>query len=106
MNNLYKNDERIRLNDGNYIPTFGQGVWKIPNGLDTINVAICMGSEILNSSYWQIDTAAGYGNEESVGQALSASEIPREEIYVTTKLYDDIIPQIQIVQSKNSICTT
>jgi diketogulonate reductase-like aldo/keto reductase len=43
----------------------------------------------LNSGYRQIDTAARYGNEEIVGEALSASEIPRAEIYVTTKLYDD-----------------
>ncbi|CAB4020954.1 aldo keto reductase [Paramuricea clavata] len=85
LKNLYKNDKRIRLNDGNYIPTFGLGVWKIPNGLDTINAV----TWALNSGYRQIDTAARYGNEESVGQALSASEIPREEIYVATKLYDD-----------------
>lgn len=85
LKNLYKNDKRIRLNDGNYIPTFGLGVWKIPNGLDTINAV----TWALNSGYRQIDTAARYGNEESVGEALSASEIPREEIYVTTKLYDD-----------------
>ena len=83
LKNLYKNDKRIRLNDGNYIPTFGLGVWKIPNGLDTINAV----TWALNSGYRQIDTAARYGNEESVGEALSASEIG--EIYVTTKLYDD-----------------
>ena len=83
--NLYKNDKRIRLRDGNYIPTFGLGVWKIPNGADTMNAV----TWALNSGYRQIDTAARYENEESVGQAISASGIPREEIYVTTKLYDD-----------------
>ena len=83
--NLYKNDKWIPLNDLYYIPTFGLGVWKIPNGEDTINAV----TWALNSGYRHIDTAARYGNEESVGVAINASEIPRKEIYVTTKLYDD-----------------
>jgi diketogulonate reductase-like aldo/keto reductase len=83
--NLYKDDKWIRLNDVDYIPTFGLGVWKIPNGTDTINAV----TWALNSGYRQIDTAARYGNEESVGEAIRASGIPRKEIYVTTKLYDD-----------------
>ena len=85
LNSLYKNDRRIRLNDGNYIPTFGLGVWKIPDGPDTINAVIWA----IQAGYRQIDTAARYGNEESVGQAIRKSGIPREQIYVTTKLYDD-----------------
>lgn len=85
VKNVYKNYKRIRLNDGNYIPAFGLGVWKISCGPDTVNSV----TWALKSGYRQIDTAARYGNEASVGQAIRESGIPREELYVTTKLYDD-----------------
>ena len=78
-------ERRILLNDGNYIPTFGLGVWKIPKGRETFNAV----TWALKAGYKQIDTAARYGNEESVGEALKNSGLPREDIYVTTKLYDD-----------------
>ncbi|XP_046857365.1 9,11-endoperoxide prostaglandin H2 reductase-like isoform X2 [Xenia sp. Carnegie-2017] len=78
-------ERRILLNDGNYIPTFGLGVWKIPKGHETFNAV----TWALKAGYKQIDTAARYGNEESVGEALKNSGLPREDIYVTTKLYDD-----------------
>ena len=83
--NLYEDNRRIRLNDGNYIPTFGLGVWKIPNGQNTVNAV----TWALQAGYRQIDTAARYGNEESVGEAIRESGIQREQIYITTKLYDD-----------------
>ena len=85
LKNLYKDERKIRLNDGNYIPTFGLGVWKILNGPDTINAV----TWALKAGYRQIDTAARYGNEESVGEGIRRSGLPRENVYVTTKLYDD-----------------
>lgn len=83
--NLYKDDRKFRLNDGNFIPRFGLGVWKMKQGPATVNAI----TWALKVGYRQIDTASRYGNEESVGKAIRTSSIPREEIYVTTKLYDD-----------------
>ena len=83
--NRYTNNRKIPLNDGNYIPMFGLGVWKIPQGTATENAV----TWALEAGYRQIDTASRYGNEESVGRAIRDSGVHREDIYVTTKLYDD-----------------
>lgn len=73
----------IVLNDGNVIPQLGFGVFQVPEDEVTGVVA-----EALRVGYRSIDTAAVYGNEEGVGRALRASGIPRDEIYVTTKLWN------------------
>ncbi|MFE6923130.1 aldo/keto reductase [Nocardia sp. NPDC057663] len=73
----------IVLNDGNVIPQLGFGVFQVPEDDVTSVVA-----EALNVGYRSIDTAAAYGNEEGVGRAIRASGIPRDEIYVTTKLWN------------------
>jgi len=74
----------IRLNDGASIPQLGLGVFRVDAG-ETERVV----SEALEIGYRHIDTAKIYGNEEEVGRAIAASGIPRDELYITTKLYND-----------------
>ena len=77
-------DERTRvLSDGTRIPLLGLGVWQVPNGKATVD-AVRWAVEL---GYRHIDTAQAYGNEESVGQALRESGVPRDEVYVTTKFF-------------------
>ena len=71
----------IRLNDGNMIPQLGIGVFKV-DADDTARVV----GEALAFGYRHIDTAQMYGNEEGVGEAVRRSGIPREDIFVTSKL--------------------
>lgn len=74
----------VTLNDGVKIPIFGLGVYLAGTGQETRNAVLWA----LENGYRQIDTAARYMNEESVGQAIRESKIPREDIFVVTKLYD------------------
>jgi diketogulonate reductase-like aldo/keto reductase len=77
-------DGRARvLADGNNVPLLGLGVWQVPNSrkcVDAVRWALELG-------YRHIDTAQAYGNEESVGQGLRESGVPRDEMFVTTKFY-------------------
>ncbi len=75
--------ENILLNDGNSIPAVGFGVFLIPNDGSTYKAV----SSALSLGYRHIDTAAAYFNEEEVGKAVRDSGIPREEIFVTSKLW-------------------
>jgi 2,5-diketo-D-gluconate reductase A len=72
----------ITLNDGIQIPQLGFGVWRVSN-----DDAIPSVAKALEVGYRHIDTAALYRNEEGVGEAVRASGVPREEIFVTTKLW-------------------
>lgn len=74
----------VTLNDGNTIPQLGYGVFKIDPEQTEEMVA-----EALKVGYRHIDTAAIYGNEEGVGAAIAKSGIPREELFITTKLWND-----------------
>ena len=74
----------VTLNDGNLIPQLGYGVFRVPPA-DTERAV----SEALELGYRHIDTAAIYGNEEGVGAAIAASGIARDELFVTTKLWND-----------------
>jgi len=74
----------VSLNDGYDIPQLGYGVFKVPPA-DTERAV----SEALELGYRHIDTAAIYGNEEGVGAAVAASGIPRHELFITTKLWND-----------------
>ncbi|HUA46517.1 MAG TPA: aldo/keto reductase [Solirubrobacteraceae bacterium] len=77
-------DRHVRpLADGNQLPLLGLGVWQVPNGRECVNAV----RWALEFGYRHIDTAQAYGNEESVGQALRESGVPREEIFLTTKFY-------------------
>ena len=77
-------DERtFVLANGNEIPMLGLGVWHTPKGPECVNAV----RWALELGYRHIDTAQAYGNEESVGQALRESGVPREDVFVTTKFY-------------------
>jgi diketogulonate reductase-like aldo/keto reductase len=70
-----------QLADGNRIPALGLGVWQVPNGPATVDAVLWA----LESGYRHIDTAQAYGNEESVGEGIRRSGIPREQMFITTK---------------------
>jgi 2,5-diketo-D-gluconate reductase A len=72
---------QLPLNDGSTIPQLGFGVFKVPpqETQATVEVAFEVG-------YRHIDTAEMYGNEKGVGAAIAATGLPREELYVTSKL--------------------
>ena len=73
----------ITLNDGTKIPQFGLGVYQVPEGEATINSV----KTALEMGVRHIDTAHAYQNERSVGRAVKESGIPRNEIWITTKLW-------------------
>lgn len=73
----------ITLNDGNKIPAVGFGVYQIPNNGPAYDAALAA----LKAGYRHLDTAAAYFNEEDVGRAVRDSGIPREDIFVTSKLW-------------------
>lgn len=82
---MKKITDTYTLNNGVDIPCVGFGTWQTPNdevGYKSVKVA-------LEAGYRHIDTATVYGNEESVGQAINDSQVPREEIFLTTKLWND-----------------
>jgi 2,5-diketo-D-gluconate reductase A len=80
----------IALRDGNSLPQLGLGVWQVPP--ETTARVVSDGIEI---GYRSIDTAEGYNNEEGVGQAIAEADVPRDELFITSKLrngghaYDD-----------------
>ena len=76
-------ETKLKLNDGHMIPQLGLGVWQISSAKtsDVVRAA-------LEAGFRHIDTASAYGNEESVGAAMRMSGIPRESIFVTTKLWN------------------
>ena len=75
--------EYIALNDGNKITAIGFGVFTIPNDGPTYEAV----TQALKAGYRHIDTAAAYFNEEDVGRAVRDSGIPRDEIFITSKLW-------------------
>ena len=78
------NQTVIKLQDGNVMPQLGLGVWKAGN--DEVVQAIHKALEV---GYRSIDTAAAYKNEEGVGKAIQSAGIPRDELFITTKLWND-----------------
>lgn len=78
-------NHKIQLHNGVEMPQFGLGVYKVEEGKVTVETV----KTALSTGYRSIDTAAFYDNEEGVGQALKESGIPREEIFVTTKVWND-----------------
>ncbi|MFM9371351.1 aldo/keto reductase [Streptomyces sp. Da 82-17] len=73
----------ITLNNGVEMPQLGFGVWQVPD--DEAEHAV---GTALEAGYRSIDTAAVYGNEEGTGRALASSGIARDELFVTTKLWN------------------
>lgn len=78
------NIPQILLNDGTTIPQLGLGVWQAKDGAE-VKQAV---SSAINAGYRLIDTAAVYGNEQGVGEAIRESHVPREELFITTKLWN------------------
>ena len=77
-------DGRVRvLADGNEIPLVGLGVWQVSNNRECVDAV----RWALELGYRHIDTAQAYGNEESVGQGLRESGVPREDVFITTKFF-------------------
>ena len=77
--------DTYRLSNGVNIPCIGFGTWQTPNG----EVAVEAVKSAIRAGYTHIDTAQGYGNEESVGRAIRESGVKREELFITTKLVND-----------------
>ncbi|REC99331.1 diketogulonate reductase-like aldo/keto reductase [Microbacterium sp. AG157] len=75
---------RLPLSDGSTIPQLGVGTYKVPAEVTTDLVA-----GALAAGYRHIDTAALYGNEAEVGEGLRASGLERDEVFVTTKVWND-----------------
>ncbi|MGX1090176.1 2,5-diketo-D-gluconate reductase A [Streptomyces albogriseolus] len=73
----------ITLNNGVEMPQLGFGVWQVPDAEAETAVAAA-----LEAGYRSIDTAAIYGNEKGTGRAVARSGVPREDIFVTTKLWN------------------
>jgi diketogulonate reductase-like aldo/keto reductase len=71
------------LADGNEIPLLGLGVWQVENSRECVDAV----RWALELGYRHIDTAQDYGNEESVGQGLRESGVPREDVFITTKFF-------------------
>lgn len=74
----------VKLNNGVEIPQLGFGVFKVPDDVTTSVVL-----EAIGAGYRSIDTAAVYGNEAGVGRALAQTEVPREDLVITSKLWND-----------------
>jgi diketogulonate reductase-like aldo/keto reductase len=76
---------KIKMNNGAEIPQFGLGVYLTKSGSECINAV----TWALETGYRHIDTAWIYGNEKEVGEAVKSSGLKREEIFITTKLWND-----------------
>ena len=71
------------MNDDRSIPQIGLGVWQVP---DDVATDACLTA--FEAGYRHIDTAALYGNEEGVGRAIKASGLSRDELFITTKVWN------------------
>ena len=84
MADLQSPQDKITLRNGYGVPCIGFGTWKMPDG----EVGIDAVHQALANGYRHIDTAAAYDNEETVGKALATSGLTREELFVTTKVWN------------------
>jgi len=73
-----------RLNNGVEMPWLGLGVFKVKEGEEVYSSV----KHAIQYGYKSIDTAAVYGNEEGVGKAIQESGVPREELFITTKVWN------------------
>ena len=76
---------RYRLNDGREIPVLGLGMWELGRGRAAVRAV----RDALEVGYRLFDTAKAYGNERELGDAVRSDGVPRDRIYVTTKLWND-----------------
>jgi len=82
----------LSFHDGHTIPQLGYGVWQVAD-----DIAADMVAHAIRSGYRHVDTAAIYANEVGVGQGVRASGVPREEVFVTTKLWNDAHGSVESV---------
>lgn len=75
---------RVELGDGHVIPQVGLGVWQTPD-----DVAVTAVQTALAAGYRHVDTAAAYQNEKGVGAGLRASGVAREDVFITTKVWNE-----------------
>lgn len=83
---MHNDISELPLNNGNRIPQLGLGVFQVDNAEDTKNAV----KWALAAGYRHIDTAAYYGNEQWVGAAIRESDVKREDIFVTSKLWNSV----------------
>ena len=76
---------KVTLSNGYGMPILGFGTWQAPDGDTAVNSVM----RALRAGYRHIDTAAIYGNERSVGAAIKASRVAREDLFVTSKVWND-----------------
>ncbi len=84
MADLQSPKDRITLRNGYGIPCLGFGTWKMPDG----EVGIDAVHQALHDGYRHIDTAAAYENEGTVGKALASGDVSREDLFITTKVWN------------------
>ena len=82
---MKKSTNCYQLSNGVQIPCLGFGTWQTPDGDVAVSSVRCA----IEAGYRHIDTAQAYGNEESVGQGIQESGVKREELFVTTKLWNE-----------------
>ena len=75
--------EYVKLNNGIKMPAVGFGVFQITDKEECTRVVL----DAIDAGYRLIDTAQSYGNEEAVGEAIAKSSVPREELFITTKVW-------------------
>lgn len=84
--NMNKLTDCYKLSNGVEIPCIGLGTWQVKEGGDAVEAV----KLAIKNGYRHIDTAQGYGNEESVGKAIKESGVAREELFITSKLQNTI----------------
>lgn len=95
------NVKNIELNDGNSMPQLGFGLWQVPDQ-ETEKAVL----HAIKVGYRSIDTAQIYGNEAGVGSAIHQCEVPRKDLYITTKIwnsehgYDSTLRSFEISMKK------
>lgn len=92
-------DEKFVLNNGVEIPKIGFGVFRMTDSKACENAVI----QAIACGYRLIDTAAAYGNEEAVGRAIQRCGVPRDELFITTKLW---IPDISYEGAKRGFANS
>lgn len=77
--------QSVELNNGSLMPQFGLGVYQVQDG-EEVSRAI---KKAVSTGYRSIDTAAVYSNETGVGKGIQECGVAREELFITTKVYDE-----------------
>lgn len=75
--------EYVRLNNGRQMPCVGFGVYQIKDEKTCVQAVL----DAIDVGYRMIDTAQSYGNEGAVGKAIKKSSVPRNELFITTKIW-------------------